>query len=194
MTCTRPMVGSSTRLLSVVTVGFDSPRVHLTIHVFIIYILHMKCCSFCLHDKPFSDFNKNKAKKDGLQQFCRVCSHSHFQKYYAANKEHHRSVVMRRKSTALLEKRKKLFDYLLEHSCVDCGEADLLVLDFDHVRGKKVSSVTTMLARGRSWKVIEKEIQKCEVRCANCHRRKTAREGNSHRWRLNQAQVTQRLA
>jgi hypothetical protein len=33
-----------------------------------------------------------------------------------------------------------------------------------------------MWRRRRSWKTVELEIAKCEVRCANCHARKTARE------------------
>lgn len=65
--------------------------------------------------------------------------------------------------------------YLDTHPCVDCGEADKVVLDFDHVRGDKVCEVSVMVGRGyRLWKIIE-EIEKCEVRCANCHRRVTVK-------------------
>ena len=45
-----------------------------------------------------------------------------------------------------------LLDYLSAAPCVDCGERDPVVLDFDHVGP---------------------EIARCEVRCANCHRRRT---------------------
>jgi hypothetical protein len=65
---------------------------------------------------------------------------------------------------------------LLHHSCVDCGESDPLVLDFDHVRGMKKRHVSRMISGGTSIETLRKEIEKCVVRCANCHRRKTARE------------------
>jgi hypothetical protein len=56
---------------------------------------------------------------------------------------------------------------------VDCGETDPDVLDFDHVRGKKVCGISRMVGRGyRLWR-IKAEIDKCEVRCANDHRRIT---------------------
>ncbi len=66
--------------------------------------------------------------------------------------------------------------YLASHPCLDCGEADPIVLQFDHVRGEKsfvISRAPEM--RVRLEKVVE-EIAKCEVRCANCHTRKTARD------------------
>ncbi|HEY8731110.1 MAG TPA: hypothetical protein VIN69_03915 [Candidatus Limnocylindria bacterium] len=71
--------------------------------------------------------------------------------------------------------RMRLLAYLLEHPCVDCGEPNLVVLDFDHLRDKRWS-ITYMVSGGFPWSTIETEIAKCQVRCANCHRIKTARE------------------
>jgi hypothetical protein len=68
---------------------------------------------------------------------------------------------------------------LLTHPCVDCGESDPVVLEFDHVIGEKKHNIAYLVRSGRNWRSITKEIQKCEVRCANCHRRATARrDGN----------------
>lgn len=63
--------------------------------------------------------------------------------------------------------------YLSTHPCVDCGEGDPIVLEFDHVYGVKRLAVSHMIG-SFSWATIAEEIGKCEVRCANCHRRKTA--------------------
>jgi hypothetical protein len=76
--------------------------------------------------------------------------------------------------------RAKMLAYLALHPCVDCGEADVVCLEFDHVRGRKVRSVALMV-NTHEWAVVEKEIAKCEVRCANCHRRKTARQRGYYR-------------
>ena len=64
-----------------------------------------------------------------------------------------------------------ILDFLREHPCVDCGERDPLVLEFDHLRDKDFD-----IARGYVDCSLEKllaEISKCEVVCANCHRRRT---------------------
>lgn len=61
-------------------------------------------------------------------------------------------------------------EYLISHPCIDCGNTDIRVLDFDHVRDVKINNIAT--ACQKAWK-LEKliaEIKKCEVRCANCHR------------------------
>lgn len=71
----------------------------------------------------------------------------------------------------------KLFEYLDDHDCVECGETDSRVLQFDHVRGKKRGNVAQMVARGYGWNTILEEIAKCEVVCANCHARRTAQRG-----------------
>lgn len=78
---------------------------------------------------------------------------------------------------------RKVAEYLSIHPCVDCGEDDVLVLEFDHVRGKKLGEIVNMIHRGSSWEDILAEIEKCDVRCANDHRRKTAQRGNHFKFR-----------
>ena len=67
-----------------------------------------------------------------------------------------------------------MISYLLEHSCVDCGETDITVLEFDHLRDK-TKDVSALMKGTSSWSRIEAKILKCAVRCANCHRRETER-------------------
>ena len=62
--------------------------------------------------------------------------------------------------------------YLTEHPCVDCGNTDIRVLQFDHQYDKKYH-ISRLVSHGDSLELIEKEIAKCQVRCANCHHIKT---------------------
>lgn len=77
----------------------------------------------------------------------------------------------------------RVVDYLRAHPCVDCGEADLVVLEFDHLPGKDKRFDVARAVSGstRAWKTIRAEIDKCEVVCANCHRRRTARRAGHRR-------------
>jgi len=59
--------------------------------------------------------------------------------------------------------------YKEAHPCRDCGETNWIVLQFDHVRGRKVANISEMVARAVSQEKLEGEIAKCEVVCANCH-------------------------
>lgn len=75
--------------------------------------------------------------------------------------------------------RQKLLDFLSTKKCVDCGEKDPIVLDFDHSERKtKFKSVSRMLSGHYSWESVMKEAQKCEIRCANCHRKRTYKQLN----------------
>ena len=67
-------------------------------------------------------------------------------------------------------------NYLKEHPCINCGESDPVVLDFDRLQDKKYNVSEMIGAFGL--KSVIKEINKCQVLCANCHRRKTAKDQN----------------
>jgi transcription elongation factor Elf1 len=90
-----------------------------------------------------------------------------------ANGENHKRRAGVRRDAARAENRERLRRYPESHPCVDCGERDPVVLEFDHVRGSKRDIVSRMLYTGCTWSAIDAEIGKCEVRCANCHRRVT---------------------
>lgn len=133
-----------------------------------------KRCPKCDTLKPIAGFNKNSGKKDGLQTYCCLCSREKHNKYYhnPTNKDY-KTKVLENKRARTISNRKRVFTYLSENPCVDCGEDDPVVLDFDHKDGSlKTNHVSAMVNYG--WKTIKKEMDKCDVRCSNCHRRRTA--------------------
>jgi hypothetical protein len=141
----------------------------------------MKTCSLCHLPKPEAEFNRSKGRKDGLQTKCRVCSGDLSRVYYSSNKTRLGPITRARNKERKRANQEQLFEYLAVHPCVDCGEPDPVVLEFDHVRGSKRDQVTRMAELGLSWSTIEEEIAKCQVRCCNCHRRKTSKERNHFR-------------
>ena len=62
-------------------------------------------------------------------------------------------------------------EYRESHPCVDCGESDPIVLEFDHV--PELGQKTCEVSACGSVEAAEREIEKCEVVCANCHKRRT---------------------
>ena len=59
--------------------------------------------------------------------------------------------------------------------CIDCGyAAHAEALQFDHIDNNKKASVSNLVRSDYSWATIMIEINKCEVRCANCHAVKTS--------------------
>ena len=103
---------------------------------------------------PIKDPNKRRAYQ-----------REYHKRYYLDNAEKYKS--QRKWAREFIARVKSL------SQCVDCGESDARVLDFDHVHGKKVGNVSDMANGSYSIDAIKKEIRKCEVRCANCHRIKT---------------------
>jgi hypothetical protein len=142
-----------------------------------------KHCGSCKKIKPLSEFHKALNKKAGYTSYCKDCS----SKYSSA--KYKTDVVFRKRrkdnnKKVIEDNRQWLIDYLKEHPCAVCGEADIVVLEFDHIdRSTKEYTIAKMLSY--SINTIKKELEKCQVLCVNCHKRKTAKEINSLKFNYN---------
>lgn len=132
-------------------------------------IVLVKRCTRCKVEKPVGEFHCRARAKDGLQPSCKACAHDAMVAWYQQNSEHHRANRQARKERIRTEFRTAMVGL----RCIDCGEDDPCVLEFDHVRGQKTCAVSVMVGSGWSLSRIMEEVAKCEVRCANCHRRRT---------------------
>jgi len=95
---------------------------------------------------------------------------AYMKEHYKRNKDKYKAKSRKRNK----EQRKRNKDYVAFvkslSCCVDCGEDNPIVLEYDHVRGEKRMCVSDMARQSYSIKTIQREIDKCELRCANCHR------------------------
>jgi protein-arginine kinase activator protein McsA len=121
------------------------------------------------------------------ERICLSCRRERGRQHYRANREYylrkartHRSIAVQRAWTYILT-------FLETNPCVDCGESDPRVLEFDHRdRASKKASVSVLVTEGYAVSTIAREISKCDVRCANCHTIKTREESGwfrSSTWR-----------
>jgi hypothetical protein len=119
---------------------------------------------------------KEKGQRDTM---CRPCRPAHKSEHYRANKVHYVAQAAESKRRLRLTRTRWLREYFESHPCVDCGESDPVVLEFDHLRDKSFDVAQALPYR--NWSSILAEIEKCEVVCANCHRRRTARRNGTVR-------------
>ncbi len=91
-----------------------------------------------------------------------IASHRHYLK--------NKNKVIQKKNLARKRNKKFIVEYLLNHPCIDCNEKNIVVLEFDHVKGKKRKEISILANNTVSITTLLEEIKKCEVRCANCHK------------------------
>jgi hypothetical protein len=71
--------------------------------------------------------------------------------------------------------RKYAYNYLLANPCIDCGESRIACLQFDHrIPSEKRYTIGLAIKNRVAVATLQKEIDKCDVRCANCHAIRTA--------------------
>jgi hypothetical protein len=129
--------------------------------------------------KPIGEFAWRRRRKGQRDNMCRPCRSAYGREHYLANRQHYIEAEGRRKRERAKTRTRLLLEFFRSHPCADCGETDPLVLEFDHLKDKSFNIGHQFASR--SWQAILDEIEKCEVVCANCHRRRTARRQGSTR-------------
>ena len=141
----------------------------------------MKTCTKCKIAKPIEDFRFRYKNKGDRAPWCRSCFAAFERERWQSDPDRRSSVKQHSKERRVRNQR-FVYDYLKDHPCVDCGENDPIVLEFDHKdRSVKAFHVSDISRRAYSLATIIAEIEKCDIRCANCHRRKTATQLGWHK-------------
>lgn len=132
-------------------------------------------CPKCDTDLPAAKFDR--APNGRWSSYCKACLSLYCHQHYVRNAKLHNARRMAARQRYRVRNRAFILEYLNSHPCVDCGEEDPLLLDFDHVvlQSKKVE-VSKLSCEGRGLAQIQREMSLCVVRCAHCHRRRTARQ------------------
>jgi len=124
----------------------------------------MKLCRYCNKYYPESEFGValTTKKKIYRRHKCKSC--------YRATKQ------------KLKEKYQKwLMDYKKKHNCSKCSIRDYRVLEFHHLRDKKFNIALCFHHAHYGFERLKREVEKCIVICANCHRILHHEERNNKR-------------
>lgn len=138
--------------------------------------MNTKTCSNCGISKNIESFNWQSKAKNKRHSKCSDCTKEISSAHYQDNKEIYKKRARTFTKQKIEENQEKIYTHLSKNPCIDCGEKDPVVLQFDHVRGKKKQIIAKMLKNCCAWETIKSEMEKCEVRCANCHTRRTAKQ------------------
>lgn len=142
-----------------------------------------RSCRRCDKAKPIAEFAFRSRASGKRHRICRPCQRTLQKQWYERSREKHirsaRRNRRRRRRNAHVA-RQRVWSFLAGHPCVDCGETDPEVLEFDHQIDKR-AEIGALVRSGASWERVQREIAKCEVRCANCHRRRTSRNLGCYR-------------
>jgi hypothetical protein len=133
-------------------------------------------CSACGTYKSSGEFSFSDEALRSLNSYCRKCHAVYRHAHYLAHKPDYVRRAIAQVKTRREENRRQVLLFYSTHPCVDCGTENLLVLEFDHRDPTQKLTEVAKLMVNRRWPRVRAEIEKCDVRCVNCHRRRTARE------------------
>ena len=134
----------------------------------------------CRKNVPLDQYNKNKAKPDGLTISCRPCMVTYQAAHYQRNKKkmNDKAHVRSKRNLAYWRELKD------NKPCADCKVVHrYFALDYDHLDSSlKVADVATLINTGQARAAVEAEIAKCDLVCATCHRYRTWKRKNIKEW------------
>ena len=105
-----------------------------------------KVCTKCHLEKDLLSFSEKKTSKDGRASWCRSCFKANWEVRYYENHQHYRNSHNASRNRVRDENARRVFNYLKEHACLNCGESDPVVLEFDH-RGEndKIGNISNLI-------------------------------------------------
>lgn len=135
-----------------------------------------KQCSVCNKSKPVESFSWKIQKKNIRQHHCKACQRKYNSTHYSSNHDRYLGKALARN----LDNKKFIYDLKDNKPCADCKVVHrYFALDYDHRDPKtKIADISQMYAWGRE--ALLREIAKCDLVCATCHRYRTF-------WRVNQS-------
>lgn len=138
--------------------------------------METKVCTKCGPPaQPIENFGWKDRLRGKRHAVCKTCTAVRSSNWYYENQDRQKENVKNNNQQYRQNARDYVFEYLSTHPCSICGETDPVVLEFHHL-GEKDNEVSRLMGRGASLEALIREIKKCSVVCANCHRRITAEE------------------
>ena len=128
----------------------------------------LKQCSKCKIEYPLDNFLW-KPTRDYYVARCNDCRKESQRAYYKDARPHIKEWI---------------YNYLSDNPCIDCHQSDPLRLEFDHREDKHFDLGKAFIGKAKDLETVQREIAKCDVRCANCHQVKTHKEKNTWKYRM----------
>ena len=140
-----------------------------------------KTCTVCGGTNPIDDFTRSIKGKDGRTSQCKSCCATYAKAYREQYKK--RARLSSKKTQAKWKANgERIVDWItLKYDgtpCLDCnGVFNWCAMDFDHRPGEVkeliIGTIGIQKATPERVSLVEKEIAKCDLVCANCHRVRT---------------------
>ena len=128
-----------------------------------------KLCGVCRLAQSVNNFTRRKKSTDGLNMKCKSCMKVYIHRHYLSHKRGYMSRA-KAKKVRCIELLRQLKD---NKPCADCAILHRhFALDYDHITGTKIMAVSILANRGQINKML-REIAKCQLVCATCHRYRT---------------------
>ncbi len=132
----------------------------------------MKKCTRCEENLSIDNFPIMNKKTGKISSMCLECKREYDREYWENNKETKSEIKNENAKNNRKSKRKYIVDLLKKSKCVDCNNSDWRVLEFDH-KDRETKSFNIADSVQYSIEKIQKEIDKCDIVCANCHNIRT---------------------
>jgi len=133
-------------------------------------------CTRCGKTQDLAEFGFKYPNRDYRRRRCRTCLREISRIYYLRDPASYKARARANNKLTTARNRERLREFFRNAECMDCGLCEFTVLDLDHREPReKRGDVSTMVRQPFSWPTIAREIAKCDVVCASCHRRRTAR-------------------